>query len=81
MRRRQFLTVLFAAALAMGPSRALAFFGSPKLTGSEKALLEGLLIIEAHAHPDKCMIGAGSRDHASSLEAGNLYRVLQKSIG
>jgi len=69
MHRRHFLKFLFAAALAMGPSRALAFFGSPKLTGTEKALLEGLLIIDAHAHPDSYKIGTRSRDNASSLEA------------
>jgi len=69
MHRRQFLKALFAASLAMGPSRALAFFGSPKLTESEKALLEGLLIIDAHAHPDGYRIDNKSRDNASSLEA------------
>jgi len=69
MRRRQFLRVLIAAALAMGPSRALAFFGSPKLTESDKALLEGLLIIDAHAHPDGYRIDGKIRDNAASLEA------------
>jgi len=69
MYRRQFLRVLIAAACAMGPARALAFFGSPKLTESERALLEGLIIIDAHAHPDSYRIGTKSRDNASSLEA------------
>ena len=69
MHRRQFLRYLAAATLAMGPSNALAFFGSPKLTESDKALVKGLLIIDAHAHPDKYLIGTKSRDNASSLEA------------
>ena len=69
MRRRQFLRVLVATALAMGSSQALAFFGSPKLTESEKELLKGLIIIDAHAHPDSYKIGTRSRDNASSLEA------------
>lgn len=69
MHRRQFLRAIAAAALAMGSSPALAFFGPPTLTKSDKALLEGLIIIDAHAHPDSYKIGNKSRDNASSLEA------------
>ncbi len=69
MQRRQFLRAIVAATLAMGSSPALAFFGSPRLTEEQKALLEGLLILDAHAHPDSYKFGTRSRDNASSLEA------------
>ncbi len=69
MQRRQFLRALLAAALAAGSSDALAFFGSPKLTEEQRKTLEGLLIIDAHAHPDGYRIDNKTRDAAASLEA------------
>jgi len=69
MNRRAFLRYLFAVSVAMGSSDALAFPGTPQLTEKQKELLKGLLIIDAHAHPDKYQIGTKSRDNASSLEA------------
>lgn len=69
MHRRQFLRAIAGAALAMGAAPALAFFGSPKLTEEQRKILEGLLIIDAHAHPDGYRIDGKTRDSASSLEA------------
>jgi microsomal dipeptidase-like Zn-dependent dipeptidase len=69
MHRRQFLRLLAAAALGMGSPIAFAFPDSPRLTEDQKKTLSGLLIIDAHAHPDKYSVGTKSRDNASSLEA------------
>ncbi len=69
MHRRQFLRAIAGAALAMGAAPALAFFGSPKLTAEQRKALEGLLIIDAHAHPDGYRIDGKTRDGAASLEA------------
>lgn len=69
MNRRAFLRMLWGCLLAAESPDALAFFGSPKLTGEQRKTLEGLLIIDAHAHPDGYRIDGKTRDSASSLEA------------
>jgi len=69
MNRRTFLSVLGAGLLAAGCPDALAFFGSPRLTAEQRKTLEGLLIIDAHAHPDGYRIDSRTRDNAASLEA------------
>ncbi len=69
MNRRTFLSILGMCLLASGWRDALAFFGTPQLTPEQRKLLEGLLIIDAHAHPDGYRIDNKSRDAAASLEA------------
>lgn len=69
MNRRAFFRLLGAVLLAAGSPDALAFFGSPKLTAEQRKTLEGLLIIDAHAHPDGYRIDGKTRDNAASLEA------------
>jgi len=69
MNRRAFLRMLGACLLAAGSHDTLAFLGSPRLTEEQRKTLEGLHIIDAHAHPDGYRIDNKSRDAASSLEA------------
>lgn len=69
MNRRAFFRLLGAVLLATGSPDALAFFGSPALTAEQRRTLEGLLILDAHAHPDGYRIDGKTRDNAASLEA------------
>lgn len=69
MNRRQFLKVLGLSTLALGSRDASAFFGSTELTDEQKALLKGLLIIDAHAHPDGLRIDHRFTDNSSTVKA------------
>jgi len=67
MRRRIFLKILGAGLLAAGCPDALAFFGSPRLTAEQRKTLEGLLIIDAHAHPDRLHLTKREPDPSSTV--------------
>jgi membrane dipeptidase len=67
LNRRQFLKALGLAGLALGCQDAFAFFDSPGLTDEQKALLKGLRIIDAHAHPDRLHLTKREPDHSSTL--------------
>jgi membrane dipeptidase len=69
LNRRQFLKVLGISTLALGYQDALAFFDSPKLTDDQKALLKGIQIIDAHAHPDVYQVNSRSIDRSSTVKA------------
>ena len=69
MNRRHFLKVLGISTLAFGCRDALAFLGPPKLTDDQKALLKGLRIIDAHAHPDAYRVDHRHIDNSSTVKA------------
>jgi membrane dipeptidase len=69
LNRRRFLKVLGFSALALGSRDASAFFGSPGVTDEQKALLKGLQIIDAHAHPDQYRIDHRFIDNSSTVQA------------
>jgi microsomal dipeptidase-like Zn-dependent dipeptidase len=69
MNRRRFLKVLGLSTLTLGCPDALAFFDPPKLTDEQKALLRGLRIIDAHAHPDVYRVDHRHIDNSSTVRA------------
>ena len=69
MNRRQFLKVLGMSTLALGSQDVFAFFGTPHLTDEQKALLKGLKIIDAHAHPDRYLTDHRFIDNSSTVKA------------
>jgi membrane dipeptidase len=69
MNRRQFLRVFGISTLALGSRDVFAFFGSPGITDEQKALLKGLRIIDAHAHPDGLRIDHRFTDRSSTVKA------------
>lgn len=64
MNRRQFLKSLGASALALGCPEALVWADTPR-ADSRKNPLEGLRIIDAHAHPER-YLSEGQRPEGSS---------------
>jgi len=69
LNRRQFLKVLGISTLALGNQEVFAFFDSPGLTDEQKALLKGIQIIDAHAHPDGLRIDHRFTDNSSTVRA------------
>jgi membrane dipeptidase len=69
LNRRQFLNVLGISTLALGCRDAFAFFDSPRLTPDQKALLKGIRIIDAHAHPDRLHLTKHKPDPSSTVTA------------
>ena len=68
MNRRQFLKALGISTLALGNREVFAFFDSPVLTNEQKALLEGIQIIDAHAHPDRYLTDHRFIDNSSTVK-------------
>ncbi|HET6489646.1 MAG TPA: membrane dipeptidase [Syntrophales bacterium] len=68
MNRRQFLKFLGLSTLVFGSRDALSFF-DPPLTNDQKALIEGLQIIDAHAHPDGYRVDHSHIDISSTVGA------------
>jgi microsomal dipeptidase-like Zn-dependent dipeptidase len=64
LNRRQFLQALGASALALGLTETLAWADTPR-ADSRKNPLEGLRIIDAHAHPER-YLSEGQRPENSS---------------
>ncbi len=69
MNRRLFLKVIGLSTLALGSQDVFAFFGTPKLTDEQTALLKGLKIIDAHAHPDRYLTDHRFIDNSSTVKA------------
>jgi membrane dipeptidase len=68
LNRRQFLKALGISGLALGCQDALAFF-DPPISDDQKALLRGLRIIDAHAHPDVYQVDHRHIDSSSTVRA------------
>jgi len=68
LNRRQFLKVLGISTLALGNQEIFAFFDSPGLTDEQKALLKGIQIIDAHAHPDRYLTDHRFIDNSSTVK-------------
>jgi len=69
LNRREFLKVLGFSTVALGYRDALAFFDRPGLTDEQKALLRGLRIVDAHAHPDRYLTDHRFIDESSTVKA------------
>jgi len=67
LNRRQFLQALGASALALGCPEALAWADTPR-ADSRKNPLEGLRIIDAHAHPERYLSERQRPEHSSTVK-------------
>ena len=68
MNRRQFLKALGISTLALGNRGCPRFRRLARLTDEQKALLEGLRIIDAHAHPERYLSEGQRPDNSSTVK-------------
>ncbi len=68
MNRRQFLQALGLSTLALGSIEALAF-ADPRRPNDDRKLLEGLRIIDAHAHPERYLSEGQRPENSSTVRA------------